>query len=100
MHVIIWQLRAKPGLEREFEKVYGPGGDWALLFQKAEGYLGTELFRETERSGTYVTIDRWNSRAAFQAFRDRWLSEYETLDAQCESLTEQETSLGWFEPAV
>lgn len=95
-HVIIWEFRARRGREGEFERVYGPGGDWANFFRSGEGYLGTELMRGVETPGRYVTIDRWTSAAAYEDFRSRNLSEYETIDRRCESLTEHEARLGSF----
>ena len=63
MHVIIWEFRAQRGREGEFEGAYGPDGDWANFFRSGEGYLGTELMRDLETPGRYVTIDRWTSAA-------------------------------------
>ena len=93
-HVIIWEFRARRGREGEFERVYGPDGDWANFFRRGEGYLGTELMHDVETPGRYVTIDRWTSAAAYEDFRSRNLSEYETIDRRCESLTEHEAHLG------
>ncbi len=95
-HVIVWEFRAQPGREDEFERVYGPEGDWANFFRRGEGYLGTELIRDVETPGRYVTIDRWASAAAYEDFRSRNSSEYEAIDRRCESLTEHEARLGSF----
>lgn len=95
-HVIIWEFRARPGREDEFERVYGPDGDWANFFRRGEGYLGTELMRDVETQGRYVTIDRWISAAAYEDFRRRKLSEYEAIDRRGQSLTEHEAHLGSF----
>lgn len=84
------------GKEREFERAYGPQGDWALLFAKSQQYRGTELLRPLERR-IYLTIDRWTSAAAFEAFRRQWQAEYDALDRRCEAVTERETLVGQFE---
>jgi hypothetical protein len=42
-------------------------------------------------------LDRWASRAAYEAFRARWSSEYRRLDRRLEELTEEEAPLGAFE---
>ena len=93
--VILWEFRVRPGSESAFEAAYGPEGDWAMLFRRAPGYLGTELLRAPE-AGRYVTIDRWVSSAAFDEFRDAHRPEYEDLDRRCADMTIEETPLGKF----
>jgi hypothetical protein len=44
-----------------------------------------------------IHLDRSASRAAYEAFRARWSSEYRRLDHRLEELTEEETPLGAFE---
>ena len=97
MYVILWRFRPLVGREGEFERAYGPSGEWALLFGHAEGYLGSDLLRRSEDPKEYLTLDRWVSRAAYQTFRARFGSEYRRLDGQLEDLTEEETPLGAFE---
>jgi 8-oxo-dGTP diphosphatase len=92
-HVIVWEFRVRPGCEAAFQAAYSSEGDWAVLFRRAPGYLGTELLRAPE-AGRYVTIDRWVSSAAFEAFRDAHRREYEELDRRCADLTIEETPLG------
>jgi heme-degrading monooxygenase HmoA len=94
MYVIIWEYRVKAEQLAAFEKIYASEGAWADLFRKEEGYLGTELLRDSTTPHRYITIDRWTSSAAYESFRSQWKSEYARLDAQCEGLTEQETLLG------
>jgi heme-degrading monooxygenase HmoA len=96
VHVILWAFEPKAGKEREFERTYGPGGDWAWLFARSPEYRGTELLRPTTER-RYLTIDRWTSVAAYDAFRERWQTEYQALDKRCEALTERETLIGWFD---
>ncbi len=97
-HVIVWEFRVRPGLEAEFETVYGPDGDWARFFRRDPAYLGTELLRADAAAWRYVTVDRWTSRAACDAFRSRCKEEYAAIDRRCERLTEQETEIGRFCP--
>jgi heme-degrading monooxygenase HmoA len=100
MHVILWRFLVKSGCEADFERAYGPEGDWARLFRRGEGYLGAELLRENSRENSehasYVTIDRWLSQAAYTTFSDQFQDEYRTLDQRFEALTEQEIPLGSF----
>jgi heme-degrading monooxygenase HmoA len=102
MYVTMWEFLVRPGSEDEFQRVYGPDGEWARLFASGAGYLGTELLLDGEQgdgSGAkrYVTIDRWSSAEALADFRLEFGAEYEQIDARCESLTMRETHLGSFE---
>jgi heme-degrading monooxygenase HmoA len=97
VYVVFWRFRPLVGQESEFERAYGPSGQWAHLFRRGDGYLGTELLRRSDDPREYLTLDRWASRAAHEAFRARWSSEYRRLDHRLEELTEEETPLGAFE---
>lgn len=83
----VWRFRVVAGLEPEFERVYGSTGAWAQLFSRAAGYRGTELQRLEKRSPEYLLVDRWESRAAWEAFRRDHAADYERLDRECEALT-------------
>ena len=71
VYAYMWEFHVKDGSEVEFEQAYGSDGEWTQLFRKAEGYLGTELHRDIEAKGRYVTIDYWSSHAAYDAFREQ-----------------------------
>jgi heme-degrading monooxygenase HmoA len=96
--VIIWAFTARPGRELEFERAYSADGDWSRLFARSPDYHGTELLRHAAGRG-YLTIDRWSSGEAFDAFRSRWQLEYDALDRSCTDLTERESLVGRFETA-
>jgi heme-degrading monooxygenase HmoA len=93
MYLIVWEYRIRPETRAEFEQIYSATGAWAELFQKGAGYVGTELLRDETTPLRYITIDRWKSKAEYEAFLSAWRQEYETLDAQCEGLTEHESLL-------
>jgi heme-degrading monooxygenase HmoA len=95
-YIRVWQFQVKPGLEAEFERVYGPKGDWAQLFQRAVGYQCTELLHDVAAPRRYVTIDRWESESAFAAFKHEFAADYRRMDKACERFTESETDLGNF----
>jgi len=95
--LIIWEYEVQEDRVAEFEKIYAPDGDWAELFKKGAGFLGTELIRSTGHPKRYVTIDRWASSRDYESFRSQWKEEYARLDAQCEGLTQYENCLGSFE---
>jgi heme-degrading monooxygenase HmoA len=94
--VIAWRFKVKPGREQEFETAYGPAGDWARLFQQHEGYIRTDLLRDSNEERTYLTIDHWRSADDFNQFKDLYLSEYEQLDRLLADLTESETLQGYY----
>jgi hypothetical protein len=95
--VILWEYQVRGGMEKSFEKVYKPDGDWALLFIQDQAYIGTELIHNLKSTRTYVTLDFWVSRAACDAFLEQHSAEYKALDEKCELMTESEREIGRFE---
>ena len=94
MYIILWEYTVKPGREAEFEKTYGPNGDWAQLFRQSDGYLGTDLVRATDTSPNYITIDHWVSSKTYEAFHKKYRAAYKALDVRCQSLTVREKLIG------
>lgn len=90
MFTTVWRFVVRPDAVAEFERRYGPDGDWAALFRKAEGYAGTELLRNVASANEFVTIDRWVDEAAYLRFLEGFAAEYAALDAKCEALTTSE----------
>jgi hypothetical protein len=41
----------------------------------------------------YVTIDSWQSRAAYEEFQEKYATEYQVTDKKCEGRTMSETFL-------
>lgn len=97
LHLAVWEFQVKPESLAEFELIYGPGGRWSQLFRRSSAYLGTELLRQADRAGRYLTIDRWTSGEALRQFKQRHAEEYAALDKLCEQLTAEESLLGDFE---
>ena len=81
----------------EFERVYGPDGEWAQFFGGGRGYVGTELLRDLEQRGRYMVIDRWESRDAYNAFVEAHREEYMRRVDETVFLYDQELRLGTFE---
>ena len=96
MIVIIWEFRVQPGQEAAFERAYGPEGDWARLFRGSTGYRGTELLRDPADPRRYLTLDRWEDAADFEAFKAAHGDDYRALDATCEPLCSEERLVGRF----
>ena len=90
MYRIIWEFEPDAARVAEFEREYGSEGAWNALFRRGVGYLGTELVRSTTDRSRYLTVDRWISRSAYEAFREAFREEYAALDARCAALTRSE----------
>jgi heme-degrading monooxygenase HmoA len=98
-YATLWEFVVDPARRAEFERRYGPDGDWVRLFRRAGGYLGSELLRDRTDPARFLTIDRWQTREDFLAFRREHGAEYERLDRELEGLATRETPLGEFTPA-
>lgn len=93
MFQILWQFDVADGQAGAFTEAYGPAGPWAEFFRQADGFRGTELFRRTAAPPCFLTLDRWTTRDAYEAFRRERAADYTALDAACEGLTAGETFL-------
>lgn len=89
MFVAVWRFRVRAGQERAFEIAYNSNGHWAQLFGRATGHRVAELLRGAN-AGEYLTIDRWENTAAFDAFKRDFGAEYARLDEACAAMTEDE----------
>jgi hypothetical protein len=96
MFHIVWVFQAVPERLGAFADAYGPGGAWVGLFREGAGYRDTELFHSQADPSRFLTIDRWDSRIAYEQFRRERVSDYARLDAACEALTVREEFLGAF----
>lgn len=95
-YTYVWEYRIHAHAVREFLEAYGPEGTWVQLFRKAPGYVGTRLLQDLQELDRYLTIDQWETEAAFLAFRERHAQEFEELDQRCEAFTRLEAELGRF----
>ena len=97
MFLVLWEFEVKPGCEEQFERVYGPGGDWDSLFQRDAHHAGTYLFRDTTRHRFYLTTDYWLSYDSYEEFLQAQKCGYHLLDAASDTLISAERHLGSFE---
>jgi heme-degrading monooxygenase HmoA len=81
----------------EFERAYGPDGEWAGFFGPAPGYVGTELLRDLEIPGRYLVIDRWASAEAYNTFVAEHEAEYVRRSDDAAVYYDQELRFGTFE---
>lgn len=94
MFAVIWEYEVRSGAQAAFEALYGSDGDWVALFRQYPGYLGTELLREGE--SRWLTIDRWTSSAAYEAFQAEAQPHYARIDEAGDALTVSERRIGSF----
>jgi len=99
MHIIVWEFTVREEHLRAFISAYNSNGDWATLFRRADGYLGTELLRSSHEPTIFLTIDRWETAASFENFQQQFGVEYKKLDAQFEHYTSSEKKVGVFSEA-
>jgi quinol monooxygenase YgiN len=97
-YVYVWEFVVRPEHLPAFLAAYAPDGDWVRLFRGAPGYLRSELHRDRQRPGRFLTVDYWQSRRAWEAFRAQASGEWEALDARCAEWTLSEREIGQFEP--
>ena len=88
----VWQYTIRGDRLPEFLAAYRPDGEWTKLFSRDPNYIGTELFRDSDRPDRYMTVDYWTSRSARDAFREA----YSRLDEKCELYTLSESFVGDF----
>ena len=81
----------------EFERAYGPDGEWAEFFRGGTGYVGTELLRDVENPGRYLVIDRWESRDAYAAFVEAHREAYMRRVDETAFYYDSELRFGTFE---
>jgi heme-degrading monooxygenase HmoA len=81
----------------DFERVYGPDGEWSQFFRNGRGYIGTELLRDVEQPGRYVVVDRWETRDAYNTFVEQRREEYTRRVDETVFHYERELRLGTFE---
>ena len=96
-HVRVWQFQPAPDREVAFATAYSGNGVWAQLFRQADGFVGTLLLAPAEPGGPWLTLDRWQSRAAFDRFQQDTGEAYRQLDTELAPLTADALFIGAFE---
>lgn len=94
---IFYRYRVHQAQVRAFEHAYGATGPWAKLFARHPGHKRTRLFRHKEMRGIYVTIDVWESKADYDAFRRVYAQDYALLNEHFTLLKLEERFLGFYE---
>jgi len=94
MYIVIWKYKVKRDFAQVFEKQYGAKGVWVKFFEKADGYLTTELLKDINEQSVYLTIDKWNTKKEYECFREKKSIEYKIIDSLCEKMTDNESKIG------
>ncbi len=94
---VFFRYRVHPSQVRAFEHAYGPTGPWAHLFSRHPGFRRTRLFRHKGDASVYLTVDVWESKADYDAFRSEHAEEYAKLDRDLGMLRLEELLLGYYE---
>lgn len=97
MFTTIWEFEVDADVRDYFVQVYGPAGAWVELFRTAPGFQETVLLQDVARPDRLVTLDRWESRAAWDAFRQAQAKAYTELDLATGGLARSERHLGTLE---
>lgn len=95
-YILVWEFQVPLRQEADFERAYAADGPWAVLFAKAAGFHGTRLLTCAEQEGRYLTVDEWESKAAFDGFRATFGAQYEALDKRLEGVAGVERRIGAF----
>jgi hypothetical protein len=96
-YAYVWRFTVPERHRAAFESLYGADGAWARLFATSPDWLGTDLLADDGRPGWYLTVDRWTSRAACDAFRRAASEPWDAIDAEGAALTTSEELIGHFE---
>lgn len=93
MYQVVWRYEVKEQYLSHFTEMYGSSGNWVELFKKSPHYIKTELFKAAEGQHTYVTIDFWQSKNAYQEFYEDHHSEIDQLDVLGDGFTIEEAKI-------
>lgn len=95
MIALVFSYQAREAAE--FERIFGPNGEWAAFFRSGRGFVGTELLRDVESADRYLVVDRWESADAYNAFVAEHRDEYMRRTDETSFYHDQELHLGTFQ---
>ena len=61
MIAVVWQFHVKPGVQDEFERIYGADGEWTALGRRSRSFLGSSFLRDQAHELHYMLIEYWLS---------------------------------------
>ncbi|MTI40248.1 antibiotic biosynthesis monooxygenase family protein [Fulvivirga lutimaris] len=93
---VIWKYKVKYDSTDQFEFEYGPNGTWNKLFSQSKNYKGSFLHKSEDDSQTYILIDTWVSKQAYEDFINENQKVYNEISAGFEILYLTEKKVGSF----
>ncbi|TRX48622.1 hypothetical protein FNH22_28935 [Fulvivirga sp. M361] len=96
MYVIQWKYKVKPEETAKFEREYGAEGAWSGLFNQSKDYLGSYLYKSEEEKHSYLLVDTWTDKGAYEKFRQLNKEIYNRLSLKFEGLYDVEERGGTY----
>ncbi len=95
--MVVREFAVVEGREEDFAEVFRPGGIWQELLRSSQGYLKSELYRDSGERGRYEVFDYWQAHEDFESCRQERQQEIERFNLLfLDELVVQETFLGGF----
>lgn len=94
---VIWKYQVKPQYIETFEHEYGFEGTWFKLFSESKEYKGSFLHKSETEPNTYLLIDTWSSKQAYEDFKMIKRDLYNSLSIKFEYLYETEEKIGSYD---
>lgn len=96
-YVVIWSYEVSDDHVPGFSNAYGGRGPWHSLFQKAHGYIKSDLLQDDTSYNHYITLDYWKTQEDYKDFTIDFHEQYQSIDMDCENLTLREEYIGGFQ---
>ena len=93
---VVWEFIVKEEARGHFELAYGPGGAWSKLYDRAPGFRGTTLLRDTQDPQRYLAFDFWDTVDQREQMLVERQAEYADLEAAFADWTESKREVGVF----
>ena len=93
----VWKFRPPRGAKPNSNEPIRALASGRSCFASTPGYQGNDLLRPTEPGGWWLTIDRWDSAANFEAFTEVFGNSTGALDTELEGIAGEEEFVGTFE---
>lgn len=96
MIAVVWQFDVKKGCEKEFQTLYGAGGDWAALNRRTRSYLGSSFLHDQNRPTRYVLIEYWSEMLVYEQHRKSRSAIIDAIETRRAELVDTMEPLGIF----
>ena len=96
MIAVVWQFHVKPGVQEEFERIYGADGDWSALGRRSRSFLGSSFLRDQSHESHYLLIEYWSEMLVYEKHLASFVNDLKALEEQRDLLCESILPLGIF----